>query len=423
MKQTNWYRLDNAAKIYPAVRTKKWSGNFRLSLNFRENVDPAVLQQALDDIRKRIVNLNLVLKKGFFWYFFEETDRYVLIQKEKQSPCGRIGGEHNNDMPYRVTYYNKRIAIEIFHALADGTGGLIFLKSLAARYIELKYHEKIPEYQDIILCESEYSPEEMEDAFKKYAKFRTLKDRSELKGYHFRGTVLPSEQTSVITGIIPFNKLHEKSKEYQVTVTEFIVSLMIQSFMECQSKSNIRKEKPVKVSVPINLRKLYPSKTLRNFALYINPGIEPRYGEFTFEEITQEVHHFMRMNNKEKYLNAIMCKNLSDEFNPLVRVIPLGLKNIALFIAFKMYGETLVSSTFSNLGKADFPPEMLKYIERVEFMLGKFMSGMPSAAAVSYEGNMYINWTSGFYEKEVEKGFFTSLVKMGIPVKIESNLI
>ncbi len=423
LKQTNWYRLDNAAKIYPAVRTKKWSGNFRLSLNFKEAVDPAVLQQALDDIRKRIVNLNLVLKKGFFWYFFEETDRYVFIQHERQSPCGRIGGEHNRDMPYRVTYYNNRIAIEIFHALADGTGGLIFLKSLAARYIELKYHEKIPEFQDIILCDSEYVSEEMEDAFKRYAKFRTLKDRSEAKGYHFKGTVLPSDQTSVITGIIPFDKLHEKSKEYKVTVTEFIVSLMIKSFMECQSKSSIRKEKPVKVSVPVNLRKLYPSKTLRNFALYINPGIEPRYGEFTFEEITEEVHHFMRMNNKEKYLNAIICKNLSDEFNPLVRVIPLGLKNIALFIAFKTYGETLVSSTFSNLGRVDLPSEMSKYIDRVEFMLGKFMSGMPSAAASSYNGNMYINWTSGFREKEIEKGFFTSLVKMGIPVKIESNLV
>ena len=252
----NWYQLDNAAKIYPAVRTKRWSGNFRLSLNFNEKVEPDILQQALDDVRKRIVNLNLELKKGLFWYFFEETDRPVIIQPEKQSPCGRIGGAHNQDMPYRVTYYNNRIAIEIFHALADGTGGLIFLKSIAARYIELKYNEKIPEFEDIILCGSEYSPEEMEDAFKRYAKFRTLKSRSELRGYHFKGTILPSDQTSVITGIIPFSKLHEKSKEYKVTVTEFIVSLMIKSFMDCQSKSNNRIEKPVKVSVPINLRKL-----------------------------------------------------------------------------------------------------------------------------------------------------------------------
>ncbi len=424
MKQTkNWYRLDNAAKIYPAVRTRSWSGNFRLSINLTEEIDPIILQQALNDLRKRIVNLNLELKKGVFWYFLEETDRPVFVEPDKQSPCMRIGGRHNHDMPYRVTYYNKRIAIELFHALADGTGGIIFLKSLAARYIHLKYHEDISEFDGIISCDSQVLAEEMEDAFKRYAKFRTVKSRSELKGYHFKGTQLPYEQTSVITGIIPFDVLYKKAKTYQVTVTELIVALMIESFMKCQSESKTHIEKPVKVSVPINLRKLYPSKTLRNFALFINPGIEPRYGEFTLEEIIEEVHHFMRMNNKEKYLNAMMCKNLSDEYNPLLRIIPLGLKNMAMYIAFKKYGETLVSSTFSNLGRVDLPPEMAKYTERVEFMLGRFMSGMPSAAAASWNGNLYINWTSGFREKNVERGFFTSLVKMGIPVKIESNLI
>lgn len=143
--------------------------------------------------------------------------------------------------------------------------------------------------------------------------------------------------------------IHSISKSYKVTVTEFITALMIYSFMQCQSESKCYVEKPVKISVPINLRKIYPSKTLRNFALYINPGIEPRYGEFTLEEIIEDVHHFMRMNNKEKYLNAIMCKNLSDEMNPITRVVPLFIKNVVMRIAFNMYGENLVSSTFQIL--------------------------------------------------------------------------
>lgn len=422
MKQKNWYRLDNAGKIYPAVRTKRWSGNFRISITLTEEIDPIILQQALDDLRKRIVNLNLELKKGVFWYFFEETDRPVTVEPDSENPCSRIGGKHNREMPYRVRYYNKRIAVEVFHALADGTGGMIFLKSLAARYIFLKYGVKIPETDGILSCDSQYNSEEMEDAFKRYAKFRTLKDRSEPRGYHFRGTRIPDEQISIITGIIPFEEIHKKAKEYNVTLTEFIVSLMIQSFMICQANSRCRIERPVKVSVPINLRKIYPSKTLRNFALFINPGIEPRYGEFTLEEITEEIHHFMKMNNKEKYLNAIMCKNLSDEYNPLVRVIPLGIKNIAMFIGFKMYGETLVSSTFSNLGKISLPDEMTPYVERVQFMLGKFMSGMPSAAAACFRNNLYLTWTSGFREKDIERCFFTSLIKMGVHVKIETNL-
>lgn len=421
MKHKHWYRLDNAAKIYPAVRTKKWSGNFRVSATLTEKVDPEILQQALNDLRKRIVNLNLELHKGFFWYYFEETERDVLIEPDRLNPCERIGGKHNKDMPYRVRYYQNRIAIEIFHALADGTGGMIFLKSLVARYLYLRHNINIPAENDIISCSSKYNPEEMEDAFKRYAKFKTLKSRKETRGYHFKGVKLPDEQISVITGTVNVNEILKKAKEYKVTLTEFIVSLMIDAFMKCQSKSKNKVEIPVKVSVPINLRKIYPSKTLRNFALYINPGIEPRYGEFTFEEITEEIHHFMRINNKEKYLNAIMCKNLSDELNPFLRVVPLIMKNIAMFIAFKTYGETLVSSTFSNLGKIVVPDEMEKYIERFDFMLGRFMAGMPSATATSFKDKLYITWTSGIKNKDVEQEFFTSLVKMGIHVKIESN--
>lgn len=418
-----WYKLDNAAKIYPAVRTKKWSGNFRVSVSLNEDVDASVLQQALNDVRKRIVNFNLELHAGFFWYYLEETAREVRVEPDTASPCGRIGGKHNRDMPYRVKYYKNRIAVECFHVLTDGTGGLNFLKTLTARYLFLKHGIEIPCEYGIVNCSDMPDEEEMEDAFKRYAKFRTMKSRSELKGYHFKGTKLPDERTDVVTGVISVADIMKKSKEYGVSLTEFITSLMIQAFMECQSESKKKVLRPIKVSVPINLRQIYPSKTFRNFALYINPGIEPRYGDFTLEEITQEVHHFMRMNNKEKYLNAIMCKNLSSEMNPFLRLTPLLIKNPAMFLAFKKYGETLVSSTFSNLGLVKVPKIMERYIERFEFMLGRFMAGMPSAAAASFKDTLCLTWTSGKVEKDVERRFFTSLIKMGIHVKIESNVV
>ena len=41
--------LDNAAKIFPAARTRTWSNVFRLSATMREEVDPAILQAALED--------------------------------------------------------------------------------------------------------------------------------------------------------------------------------------------------------------------------------------------------------------------------------------------------------------------------------------------------------------------------------------
>ena len=43
-----WMRLDNAAKIYPAAKRRKWNNVFRLSATLTQPVDPVVLQAALD---------------------------------------------------------------------------------------------------------------------------------------------------------------------------------------------------------------------------------------------------------------------------------------------------------------------------------------------------------------------------------------
>lgn len=417
-----WYRLDNAAKIYPAVRTLKWSGNFRVSVTLIEKIDVKILEQALEDTATRLVSLRLELHKGFFWYYLEDSGEGVKLTGDVRNPCTRFGGKRNREKPCRVRVYENRIALEVFHVLTDGTGAMNILKTLTARYIFLKYGTKISATDGIIDLSSVPEKEEMEDAFKRYAKFKTVKSRKELRGYHFDGTRLNPHDISIITGVMSAKQVHSISKSYGATVTEFITALMIYAFMQCQGESRKRIEKPVKISVPINLRKIYPSKTLRNFALYINPGIEPRYGEFTLEEIIEDVHHFMRINNKEKYLNAIMCKNLSDEMNPFTRIVPLYIKNIVMRIVFNMYGENLVSSTFSNLGMIKVPDEMGKYIDRFDFIFGRFKRDMPSVAAASFGDKLCISWSSGIVEKDVERKFFTELIKMGVHIKIESNL-
>lgn len=226
----------------------------------------------------------------------------------------------------------------------------MFLKTLTAEYLKRKEGIEIPCEYGVLNCAEEPDPEEMEDAFKRYARFKALKSRKESKAYHFEGTPEPPDFISVITGQCPADKVLQMARERHVTLTEFLVAVTILALSECQKRSSRRVERPVKVSVPINLRKYYPSKTMRNFSSFVNPGIEPRYGEFSFEEILEEVHHFMCMNVKEKYLNAIMCKNLSSEMNPALRAVPLFLKNIALNIAFRKYGDNVISATLSNLG-------------------------------------------------------------------------
>lgn len=173
--------------------------------------------------------------------------------------------------------------------------------------------------------------------------------------------------------------------------------------------------------MPINLRAFYPSKTFRNFVLYTNPGVDPAYGDYTFEEILRQVHHYMGLNINEKNMNAMMSKNLSSENNIILKVLPLFVKNAGMLLAYRMYGESLTTCTFSNIGKMTLPKEMMPYVERFDFVLNRQRNNAHAVAAVGFKDKLNITFSSKIEDSELERDFFTSFVKMGIPVKIESN--
>jgi NRPS condensation-like uncharacterized protein len=212
-----------------------------------------------------------------------------------------------------------------------------------------------------------------------------------------------------------------KARALKVSITELLTAVLIYVYADLQKESSTRLERPIKITVPVNLRTFYPSSSLRNFSLFVNPGIEPVFGEFSFEDILEEVHHFMRMNLKEKYLNAVMCKNLSSERSLVIRLMPLFIKNIALRVAYRRYGDDKITTTLSNLGVVKVPPEMADYINEFGFILGRSKYNNTCVAAASFGKTLCISFSRAIEETDVERGFFTFLIKLGIPVKIESN--
>ena len=135
----------------------------------------------------------------------------------------------------------------------------------------------------------------------------------------------------------------------------------------------------------------------------------------------EEVHHFIRTNVKEKYLNAIMCKNLSSESNLVLRLVPLFVKNISLSMAFRLFGESRFSTTFSNLGIVRVPKEMEPFVERFDFLLGRQRYNDNVATMVTFGDTADISFTRKIKETEIERRFFTFLVRQGLHVKLESN--
>ena len=66
-----WMRLDNAAKIYPAVQNEELTAVFRLSCVFKDRIRARPLLQAIHRIEDRFPYYKVKPKKGFFWYYLE----------------------------------------------------------------------------------------------------------------------------------------------------------------------------------------------------------------------------------------------------------------------------------------------------------------------------------------------------------------
>ncbi len=416
-----WMKLDNSAKIYPAIMSRSWAAMFRLSASLTEPVDLQLLQQATDQTIKRFPSFAQKLRRGFFWHYFEKIDTPLRVQRDVGNPLSRMNFKLSGGYMLRVRYYENRIAVEFFHALTDGTGGLTFLRTLVAQYLELKYGVDIPRSDEILDCAEEPKPSENEDGFLKYERGVKL-DRKEKSAFRVPGTE-EENFLSIVTGMMDVKEALALSKRYNCTLTEFLVSVLILSIDEIQLRylPSRRMHKPVKISVPVNLRKFYPTSTVRNFSSYINPGIEPRYGEYSLEETIKRVKGFMASELDEKLLNAKFSTNVNFEKSPFIRAVPLFIKKPMLLLAFHFSGDRLTSSTISNLGSVTLPQEMEKYVDRIDFMLGPLKRTRVACGCVSYKGRLAFTFTRKIEEAHVERNFFTRLVKLGLRVTVESN--
>lgn len=417
-----WMKLDNAAKIYPAAKRRGWKALFRLSATLTEKIDPDVLALAQESTLKRFPGFAQRLRRGVFWYYLELNEGAPPIRRDGAYPCARMEFQQNGGFMFRVLYHERRIAVEIFHVLTDGTGGLCFLKTLVAEYLRIKYGAQIPRGNEILDCSLPAPAEETEDAFLKYARGAT-RSRQEPDSFFLSGTEEPDGFVHVVTGMIPVDELLGRAREKGVSITEYLVSALIMSIDRIQRRV-VRREsrfKPVKVGVPINLRSFYPTNTMRNFASYVNPGIDPRYGKYTFDETLHAVHHYMRAEVTEKLLNAKISTNVRTESSTVLRLTPLFLKNIAMKLSFKLLGDRKSTTTLSNLGVVRLPQEMERFVTRMDFVLGPLTRNRVICGALSYRGTLMLNFTRTIKETTMEREFFRYLVKLGIPVKIESN--
>ena len=421
-RKQQWMRLDNAAKIYPAALRKKWSNVFRLSATLSEPVDRDVLRAALDVTLRRFPSIGVRLRKGIFWFYLERVPGVPEITEEQSYPLVHMSYASIRECAFRVVVYKNRIAVELFHALTDGTGGMIFLKTLLAEYLSRKYGISVPNTDGVLCRMDEPSPEELQDSFIKNAGTVSA-GRKEATAYRLTGTTEPDGFVHLTTFMLDAAEVKEKAHKHSATVTEFLTAAMMQAILRLQAEKvpHRSRRKPVKVLVPVNLRSLFPSKTLRNFALFITPELDPKLGDYSFDEICKAVHHRMGIDNTAKQMSMKIAANVNSEKSPILKVMPLFVKNAAMKAVFDAVGERKSCLCMSNLGNVRLPEVMRQYVTRMDFIIGVPSCSAYNCALLSYGGTTYINLVRSIEEPELEMHFYKVLRELGIHVKVESN--
>ena len=421
-RSLRWMKLDNAAKIYPAAKRRNWNNFFRISATLTEPVDVAVLRSALDVTARRFPSIAVRLRRGMFWYYLEQIPHSPAIQEEKSCPLAHVPFHEVRQCAFRVLVYHNRFAVEFFHALTDGTGGLTFFKTLLAEYLSQKYGLTIPAGDGVLGRLEEPDAEELEDSFLRYAG-NIKASRKEATAWHLTGTPEKDGFKDLVTLMIPAPALKECAKAHGVTVTELLCAAMMQAICQLQAEKvpQRRLRKPVKVLLPVNLRSLFPSKTLRNFASYITPEVDPRMGDYTFDEICAAVHHRMGLENNPQTMRAKFAANVASEQSPLLRVMPLFIKNLAMKAVFDTVGECKSCLCLYNLGVVRLPEVMAPYVARMDFIIGVQAKAPHNCGVLTWNDTVYINCIRSIREPELELHFYRVLHQLGLPVKVESN--
>ena len=425
MSQENklrWLKLDNAAKIYPAVRQQNWSNLFRLSATLKEPVDEGVLRSALDVTVRRFPSIAARLRKGVFWYYLQQMQKAPELSPERCHPLSPMSPAQMRRCAFRVIVYEKRIAVEFFHSLTDGNGGLIFLKSLVAEYLQQKYGLRIPEEQGVLGRLSAPKEEELEDSFQKYGG-PIQASRFSNDAWRPKAPTEPDGFLNLTCFTLPVAEVLAKAKEFHVSLTCFLGAAMMMALQRLQAAQvpEQKRRKSIKVMIPVDLRRLFPSKTLRNFAMYTIPEIRPALGEYDFREICKQIQGLMMLEVTPKHMSTIIATNIASERLLAVRLIPLFLKNIIMRAVFKTVGERKSCLSMSNLGAVKLPEVMEPYVERLDFILGRQATAPYNCGILSYRDTLYINFTRGTRMPLLEQEFFRVLQEMDLPVTVQSN--
>ena len=419
-KRRKWQPVDNVANTFLATYNNRDPRVMRVCCTLKEEIDPRVLQEALNETVRIRPQFQVRIHRGLFWRYIEESSNVPKVIKENGRICPNLYYQDRPEKPlYKVSYFGRRINMDIFHAIADGTGAMEFLNILVVEYLRRVHPDQIGSMH---LYEDQAAKNLTENSFKSNYKKDLVKELKKEKGssllpdgtksaYHYPGRKLLYDQLQFFEIHVPLDVVKSRAKDFGVGMTSYIGAILIMSF--AQSMTVFGRRKPVTISMPVNLRNYYDSDTVRNF--FNNVSISHVCnGKETFKNLCAEYQEQLLEALKEENVKKQMSYFQDFQNQWAIRAVPLVLKEPGLFFFVKQ-NEKRVSAVLSNMGSVKMPDAAGKYIDHY---CGYCSSENPFIVLCSFQSTLTMGISYPYADPTLIKNFVKILTEKGIPVKL-----
>lgn len=412
MNKENWLKVDNVSKIFLATYNERDTRSLRVSCTLNEEIDPDILGQAL---KKTIASRSLFqvrIRRGVFWHYIEHTDEQPVVSEEHGRPCPLLYGKnYKGTLHYKVTYYHARINVDMFHVLTDGTGALEFLNIIVSNYLKIKHPDILT---DTFVGSGASSGELEADSFNQYYEKGSKSIASSKKAYHIRGLKLPYDQLQFFNVKMPVEQLLKNSKSVGVSLTSYVSARLMMAIY--RDMPAIKRNLPVTISVPVNLRNYYSSETSRNF--FNSVSITHVFsGKETIEELAVLLDIQLKNNITPEHIRQQMNHYQRLEHLLVLRMVPLAVKQPVVRFFTRNEAKN-VSAVLSNLGVMKVPSEISSYIK--DYAVYCSHSEL-YISMCSYNDFLTFGITTGCRNTEVLRNFISGFAKDGIDVELNAT--
>lgn len=420
MKKYEWMKTDTAAIMFSSLSSADWGRTCRIAAVLKDGeVDPVILRRALAKTIKRFPSFSCQLRHGFFWDYLEHTDALPELRCDSPFPPKPVTTSKYSHPDFRITYYKRRIAIECAHILADGMGILAFFSTLVAQYLNLTGHD-IPFVAEQFELSREPSAGELENAFEaNQTKDKPVKKNAAKPAYQLPA-VFEKDYLNLVFGFMSIAQVKELSSKEGMTITEYLSCVLILAIIRSSGRKT---DEPVVISVPVNLRRFFPTETVRNFTVEARISYEPcGKSDVTLEDICASTKGQLKEQITKENLQQVINGFCSLSGNPVIKIVPAFIKRPVLRIMQKK-GHATSTTILTNLGECKFPKQLSDMLERVDAINGDTSKyGLPmSCSSLSING--YINMCFSMCNRDTSvcREFFRILTSKGIDVRIEST--